>query len=901
MGRTRSSGIKFTGENAVDVKTFLGWMRTWFATLGDDYDGRSEASKRLRAAQIRMACPVESEAGSFVSQLPDEIQWDEDRLCDALMEQYHDLDLEGQAQEDILSVMNGIEQGDRDVLFYSCKVLKILRRKLSSLKQYDRILARYYIDGLASRRLQEMAILSFLKPDSHESPTQVVKGVIRLATQLRLKGYKKAAEECESNGEDSMVSDEDESETESDSDDDRVYKYVKKSARKSEKSGKRSGKKASEKSRKKSRGGENDRILHEFRELKDLVKDLVKVQKAPQLDVGGTVATRQERDVIPLDTYEVDRGYGQQARYSYAQPSQSNPVNRYPEFSNRRSLPRQLTNPGPPYPTERPTFTGGVQYERGPTTQPGPSFALRYPPGRENNQQVYQQSSPYLGNLPAVQPIIGPDGTFYYPTRGGPRCYNCGEVGHIRPHCPRLQPYDGGPRRSEPRYSDNSQPQSSTRPAPARPVMQSQESGKPVSVIEIAPLSSTLNGMKVQELTSVEKSGDDLMEFVHRLPARDSQGEDEDDSESDAAIPVMAGERARRFSELPPEFEGEAGPASQRQRQSNDHEEDEVVEVFPHGRKIKSTSKRPPLRRPIRMMAGREKFDFVGAFRDAPVIGLNWGSFFDLAPTVKKDICHLLVQERAKGLRQNKSKLKGKKVMVDAGTQEAPDEDVLVVATDRDLGDIANFYTKGVVQTQGGQFYVTKILVDAGSVVNLMPIRLLRSMGAKLKRAEGMVIRTATNALAKISYCTDVRVTIARVPCDLRIYALPDEYKPTYPMLLSRRWLQAVKAKGDYARGQYYIMSSDGTRVRIPSDESYKLRSGSSMKKQGPRVPIVLRDKGARRNELSAEVEEELELQQSTGNKFFDDMIELIKRQANEQMKEEQEEEEDAELSDSEN
>ena len=89
-----------------------------------------------------------------------------------------------------------------------------------------------------------------------------------------------------------------------------------------------------------------------------------------------------------------------------------------------------------------------------------------------------------------------------------------------------------------------------------------------------------------------------------------------------------------------------------------------------------------------------------------------------------------------------------------------------------------------------------------------------------LRKSGGMVIRTATNALARIAYCADVRITIADVSCDLLVYALPEEYKPTYPLLLSRRWLRAVKAKGDYASGQYYIMHTHGTRVRIPRDRS---------------------------------------------------------------------------------
>ncbi|RPA88338.1 hypothetical protein L873DRAFT_77493 [Choiromyces venosus 120613-1] len=150
------------------------------------------------------------------------------------------------------------------------------------------------------------------------------------------------------------------------------------------------------------------------------------------------------------------------------------------------------------------------------------------------------------------------------------------------------------------------------------------------------------------------------------------------------------------------------------------------------------------------------------------------------------------------------------------------DEEVHSVATDRDLGDVTNFYTSGIVKTRTGRYRITHILVDAGLVVNLMPVKLLKSIGARLTKTNDMVIRTATNALARIDYFADRRIIVAGVPCDLRVYALPAEYSPTYPMLLSRRWLQAVKAKGDYASGPYYIMGTDGTRVQIPSDEKYK-------------------------------------------------------------------------------
>ena len=215
----------------------------------------------------------------------------------------------------------------------------------------------------------------------------------------------------------------------------------------------------------------------------------------------------------------------------------------------------------------------------------------------------------------------------------------------------------------------------------------------------------------------------------------------------------------------------------------------------------------------------------------------------------------------------------------------------LAVISDRNLGDVTNFYTKGNIGTGEGEYRISRILVDAGSVVNLMPIDLLRFVGTKLRRAGDILIRTAMKALAKIAYCADIGITIGGVACNLRVYALPEEYKPTYPLLLSRRWLQAVKTKGDYATGRYYIMHTHGTRVHIPSDRNTTIRA----KKHRPRVPIVMKDRNAERREMSAEVEEELQQQRAGGSNFFERLVEFIKKQAQEQIKQEDEEEQDDE------
>jgi len=175
-------------------------------------------------------------------------------------------------------------------------------------------------------------------------------------------------------------------------------------------------------------------------------------------------------------------------------------------------------------------------------------------------------------------------------------------------------------------------------------------------------------------------------------------------------------------------------------------------------------------------------------------------------------------------------------------------------------------------------------------VVNLMPIKLSKAIGANLKWANGMVIRIATNALARIAYWAHLRIKVAGVPCDLCVYALPDQYSPTYSMLLSRRWLQAVRAKGDYSTGCYYISNGKRAGVPIPCDEKFKWKIGGNERGCRPRVAIVLRDQEASRDQLSVEVEEELQLPETQGYKFFERLIKLIRDEAEEQMKEEEDE-----------
>lgn len=85
-------------------------------------------------------------------------------------------------------------------------------------------------------------------------------------------------------------------------------------------------------------------------------------------------------------------------------------------------------------------------------------------------------------------------------------------------------------------------------------------------------------------------------------------------------------------------------------------------------------------------------------------------------------------------------------------------------------------------------------------------------------------------------------------------------------------------------------MNSHGSQVEIPCSNKYKHKFRETECGSRPRVPIVLRDHRASRDQLSAEVEEELELQETQGNNIFERLIKLIQQEAEGQMKEEEDE-----------
>ena len=524
--------MEFTGDNDIGVKDFLNWMESWFAMFG--FNGETVESMKMRAGQIRVHCPDQSVAGRFLQTLSDEILWDEDALAEALIAQFDDGEIDSQAQEDILSTMGTFRQGDDDAFSYSRRVLKLLRRKPSGPRRYERIFIRHYIDGLASPRLRTHATVSFLGSNHYESPHQAVKGIMGLATQLEIEGYKKySGENSDDDDDDDDGNGDSSSDSEAEEDDyygasrkkrkikkaDKLKRSIRKKrknkkADKLKRSSRKREKRLMSKERKSPKGqGDEGSVRREAREPREMIHDPKKIQKAAVTPNTGAVATGN--DIIPLDSYISADDYEQNLqpiRYPYGQRNTSHPTTRRPEYSNTGSHAcydgghlktgriGPLTRSDVCKPTRR--RTDHPRFTRNPSIPPGSNSF----------------SCSYKGN-PTSQQIFGPDGALYYPSHSLV-CFLCQELGHLYTQCPRLHDPELRTALLGPEHPD-------TRVA-LRKEPQAQTYRKSDKVVETALKLSALGGMKVHEETKTEVNPLDLRRFVRNI-TDDGDGDDEDE------------------------------------------------------------------------------------------------------------------------------------------------------------------------------------------------------------------------------------------------------------------------------------------------------------------------------------------------------------------------------------
>ena len=125
---------------------------------------------------------------------------------------------------------------------------------------------------------------------------------------------------------------------------------------------------------------------------------------------------------------------------------------------------------------------------------------------------------------------------------------------------------------------------------------------------------------------------------------------------------------------------------------------------------------------------------------------------------------------------------------------------------------IVNFHTNGEVWPLGkGRetgYRIGKILLDGGAVVNWMPEKTARRLSLRLEENDDIVIRTATNEVRSIRFCTDFDISIAGVTAHIHAYVM--DIPQSYSLLLGRRWLYQFRAVRDYANNSYTIYDAEG-------------------------------------------------------------------------------------------
>lgn len=260
----------------------------------------------------------------------------------------------------------------------------------------------------------------------------------------------------------------------------------------------------------------------------------------------------------------------------------------------------------------------------------------------------------------------------------------------------------------------------------------------------------------------------------------------------------------------------------------------------------------PKPKRHIRMMQGQSEWNPVEVLRNLQVTGLSVAGLLDMAPSARIAMVKALQLEPSPD-KQTKAKTRRPPARVVDFVDET-EVCAIIGARDRIEGVTCgvlpepkvrffNFHTTGeaVLYPTGKETPMNrleKILIDGGAVVNLMPEEVARNLGLPLTENSDILIRTATNEIRCVKYCTKFDVRIAGVTATITVHVL--DIPQSYSLLLGRRWLYQVRAIGDYATHSYTIYDAEGTPHLMSSSPGMK--HALMAKPKGPEV--LLNPKG---------------------------------------------------------
>ncbi|KAI5808597.1 hypothetical protein DFH27DRAFT_606934 [Peziza echinospora] len=152
-----------------------------------------------------------------------------------------------------------------------------------------------------------------------------------------------------------------------------------------------------------------------------------------------------------------------------------------------------------------------------------------------------------------------------------------------------------------------------------------------------------------------------------------------------------------------------------------------------------------------------------------------------------------------------------------------------------------------------------------------MPKSVAKSLKLRLHFNDDVVIKTATSEIKRITECVVFDIDVSGVLCNVKVFVV--DMDMSYSLLLGRRWLEQVKAKGDYQTHTYIIFDDAGSPRQVQNVKGRGERVGREIIPEVMINPEKLK-LGRLATQLTDDEFEELAMGQQTIQAILDDIVE---------------------------
>jgi hypothetical protein len=131
-------------------------------------------------------------------------------------------------------------------------------------------------------------------------------------------------------------------------------------------------------------------------------------------------------------------------------------------------------------------------------------------------------------------------------------------------------------------------------------------------------------------------------------------------------------------------------------------------------------------------------------------------------------------------------------------------------------------------------------------------------------------MRTAASTVHPIEAYVMIDIEVAGVVASIKCYVLPASIRPSYSILLGRRWMKQVRALGDYANDRYCM-----------AGKQYMLTPYQTPDDIRDEIPTLCVNQAAKIKSLDEDTVRELSLYDDSGSKSeYESTLQTVHQQA---------------------